>query len=266
MAHVIPTLRTTHPAYAPPAMRRNSDSPADFRAVLKSHSVSPLPAASNPTQTLSSSFLRTETPPSLRSGVAPAGGESATPVSNAPAASSAPSGPVNVLSATPSQPKSLQTAVPTQAAAPAAGPSFFPGTNIPTQNPFGPAPYFANPTQNIFDTTGGSTKTVQQSLAPYYYPTQQTAQTVAQLFGGTVFVQSPDGASPFTLNQPSYMVRLANGAEINPGIISHFYDTRSDTPAQLQQLVQDVLNGGTMATLQPNNGGYATGQQVHATT
>ena len=43
------------------------------------------------------------------------------------------------------------------------------------------------------------------------------------------------------------MVRLANGTEINPGIISHFYDTRSDTPVQLQQLVQDVLNGGTMS-------------------
>ena len=113
-----------------------------------------------------------------------------------------------------------------------------------------------NPTQNIF-ADDGSAKMVQQSLAAYYFPTQKTAQTVAQLFGGTVFTEAPDPGNPFTLNQPRYMVRLANGTEINPGIISHFYDTRSDTPFQLQQLVQDVLNGGTMCTLQPNNGGYA---------
>ncbi len=135
--------------------------------------------------------------------------------------------------------------------------SYFPGTNIPTQNPFGPDPYLANPTQNIF-AGNGSSQMVQQSLASYYYPTQQTAQTAAQLFGGTVVVQAPDAVSPFTINQPTYMVRLPNGTEINPGIISHFYDTRSDTPAQLQQLVQDVLNGGTMATLQPNPLAHAT--------
>jgi hypothetical protein len=122
----------------------------------------------------------------------------------------------------------------------------------------------SNPTQNIFAANDGSAKMIPQSLAAYYFPTQQTAQTAAQLFGGTVFTEAPDPGNPFTLNQPRYMVRLANGTEINPGIISHFYDTRSDTPFQLQQLVQDVLNGGTMCTLQPNNGGYAPPQ--HGTT
>jgi hypothetical protein len=252
MAHVIPTLRTTsRTVYTPPAVRRNSNVlAADFRTLLKNQSGPTLtvssgqPGASSTTRptspALSGSFLRNQTPSDARSGVASAGSEAAAPT------------------AAPSQPKILQAAAPTQAAAASApAPSYFPGTNIPTQNPFGPDPYIPNPTQNIF-AGNGSGQMVQQSLAPYYYPTQQTAQTAAQLFGGTVIVQTPDAVSPFTINQPTYMVRLPNGTEINPGIISHFYDTRSDTPAQLQQLVQDVLNGGTMATLQPNPLAHAT--------
>ena len=262
MAHVIPTLRTTsHALYSPSAIRRNSDMltaaadparSADFRTLLQGQSGPTLAVSSGQhvastataliSPALSGSFLRNQAPAAARSGVASAGCETATPA------------------AAPSQPKTLQAAgTPQTSAATAQTPvqSYFPGTNIPTQNPFGPDPYLPNPTQNIF-AGNGSSQMVQQSLAPYYYPTQQTAQTAAQLFGGTVVVQTPDAVSPFTLNQPTYMVRLPNGAEINPGIISHFYDTRSDTPAQLQQLVQDVLNGGTMATLQPNPLAHAT--------
>lgn len=260
MAHVIPTLRTTsRAAYAPTVTRRNSDTPAattdparaaDFRTLFKSQSGTN-PAVSSGQQSnattaiqtslaLSGSFLRNQTAAADRSGVASAGTEAVIPA------------------AASSQPKTLQAAAPAQAAAsPAPAPSCFPGTSIPTQNPFGPDPYYSNPTQNIF-AGNGSSQMIQQPLAPYCFPTQQTAQTAAKLFGGTVFVQTPDGACPFTANQPTYMVRLPNGTEINPGIISHFYDTRSDTPAQLQQLVQDVLNGGTMATLQPNPLAHAT--------
>jgi hypothetical protein len=171
-------------------------------------------------------------------------------------------GKTSSTSSSASQTLKLQAATPTTVdttptPTPVAAPTYFAGSNIPVQNPFGPDPYMSNPTQNIFAANDGSAKMIPQSLAAYYFPTQQTAQTVAQLFGGTVFTEAPDPGNPFTLNQPRYMVRLANGTEINPGIISHFYDTRSDTPFQLQQLVQDVLNGGTMCTLQPNNGGYA---------
>ena len=255
MAHVIPTLRTTsHALYTPAATRRNSDTPAanadparaaDFRTLLKNQAV-PNPAVAGrqsgtatTTPALSGSFLRNQTPAATRSGVASAGYEAATPT------------------AAPAQLKTLQAAVISQTSATAPATSYFPGTNIPTQNPFGPDPYLPNPTQNIF-AGNGSNQMIRQPLAPYLFPTQQTAQTAAQLFGGTVVVQTPDAISPFTLNQPTYMVRLPNGTEINPGIISHFYDTRSDTPAQLQQLVQDVLNGGTMATLQPNPLAHAT--------
>jgi hypothetical protein len=195
-------------------------------------------------QTLSGSFVRNQSPRTA-SVIPPAGGEGETPV---------------VRASSPSQPQTLQgtsstTEDPTPPPAPP--PTYFAGTNIPIQNPFGPDPYLPNPTQNIFAANDGSGKMVPQSLTAYYFPTAQTAQTVANLFGGTVFAEAADPGNPFTLNQPRYMVRLANGTEINPGIIAHFYDTRSDTPFQLQQLVQDVLNGGTMATLQPFNGGYA---------
>jgi hypothetical protein len=257
MAHIIPALKiTSHSAYTP-ALRRSSDNlaaaaraatSADFSALLKAQSAPAAVTTLTTSPALSGSLLRNQIPPSARPAVAPAGYEGATSatVTNS-SATAAQSQPVT----------STTTAQTVAAPIPAPAPSFFPGTNIPTQNPFGPDPYFTNPTQNIF-AGNGSSQMVRQSLAPYYFPTQQTAQTVAQLFGGTVFVQSQDSACPFTLNQPTYMVRLPSGTEINPGIISHIYDTRSDTPAQLQQLVQDVLNGGTSATLQPNPLAHAT--------
>jgi hypothetical protein len=225
---------------------------ADFRTVLRSQSgafhtalsshQSNVNSPANKSRMLSGSFVRNQ--------------------DSRAAANIPPSGSETSSVSTPaSQTLRLQAATTTTAdttptPTPVAAPAFFAGTNIPIQNPFGPDPYMSNPTQNIFAANDGTAKMIPQSLAAYYFPTQQTAQTVAQLFGGTVFTEAPDPGNPFTLNQPRYMVRLANGTEINPGIISHFYDTRSDTPFQLQQLVQDVLNGGTMCTLQPNNGGY----------
>ena len=261
MAHVIPTLRTTlHTTHTPPTARLQSKLPAnsvasakatDFRTVFNSQSSAPRTVASNRrsgvnslinrSQMFSGSFVRNQNSRATAN-ISPAGGEEQTssgastsqtqaPQANAPTATGTTTAPV----------------------APPA-PVYFDGTNIPIHNPFGPDPYLSNPTQNIFAANDGTARMVQQSLAAYYFPTQQTAQTVAQLFGGTVYTEAPEPGNPFTLNQPRYMVRLANGTEINPGIISHFYDTRSDTPFQLKQLVQDVLNGGTMCTLQPFNG------------
>ena len=262
MAHVIPTLRTTlHTTYKLPQARLKSALPAnsvapakttDFHTLFKSQSSALHTAVSNRrssanspanrSQMFSGSFVRNQ---DFRA---------AANISAAAAEATTSS-----VSSSASQPKALQAPTPVVADTtpiPAPAPIYFAGSNIPIQNPFGPNPYLSNPTQNIF-ANDGTAKMVPQSLASYYFPTQQTAQTVAQLFGGTVFTEAPEPGNPFTLNQPRYMVRLANGTEINPGIISHFYDTRSDTPVQLQQLVQDVLNGGTMCTLQPNNGGYA---------
>jgi hypothetical protein len=262
MAHVIPTLRTTlHTTYSPSQARLKSELPAnsvaparatDFRTVFKSQSNALHTAVSNRrssafspanrSQMFSGSLVRNQDSRATAN-IPPAGAE----------------GETSSVGSSVSQAQAQQTTTPTATdttPVPAPAPIFFDGTNIPIQNPFGPNPYLSNPTQNIFanDSTG---KMIPQSLADYHFPTQQTAQTVAQLFGGTVFTEAPDPGNPFTLNQPRYMVRLANGTEINPGIISHFYDIRSDTPFQLKQLVQDVLNGGTMCTLQPNTGGYA---------
>jgi hypothetical protein len=60
---------------------------------------------------------------------------------------------------------------------------------------------------------------------PYYFATAATAAKVAQMVGGTV-VQSnqftPNGG-PFQQQQPNYMVRLADGRMINPGLVASFY-------------------------------------------
>jgi len=278
MAHVIPTLRTTlHTTYTLPQARLKSALPAnsvapakttDFRTLFKSQSSALHTAVSNRrssanspanrSQMFSGSFVRNQNSRATAD-IQPAGGEGETSIvstqSGTPSSQGA--GPVNVSGASAPQTRALQATATDTTPVPEPAPAFFAGTNIPIQNPFGPDPYMTNPTQNIFAANDGSARMIPQSLAAYYFPTRQTAQTVAQLFGGTVFTEAPEPGNPFTLNQPRYMVRLANGTEINPGIISHFYDTRSDTPVQLQQLVQDVLNGGTMCTLQPNNGGYA---------
>ena len=275
MAHVIPTLRTTlHTTYTPSQARLKSELPAnsvapakatDFHAVFKSQSNALHTAVSNRrssalspanrSQMFSGSFVRNQDSRATAI-IPPAGGEGETSTvstqSVTPSSQSA--GPVTSATLT----RTLEATTPTKTdttPAPAPAPAYFAGTNIPIQNPFGPDPYLSNPTQNIFAANDGSAKMVTQSLAAYHFPSQQTAQTVAQLFGGTVYTEAQESGNPFTINQPRYMVRLANGTEINPGIISHFYDTRSDTPVQLQQLVQDVLNGGTMCTLQPNNRG-----------
>ena len=268
MAHVIPPLRTTlHTTYTPSQARLKSESPAnsvapatatDFRTLFRSQAGALRTAASNRrssvyspanrSQMFSGSFVRNQDSRAAANILAPAAEATTSSVGSSA-----------------SQPKALQATTPVVADTtpiPAPAPIYFAGSNIPIQNPFGPNPYLSNPTQNIF-ANDGTAKMVPQSLADYHFPTQQTAQTVAQLFGGTVFTQAPDSGNPFTINQPRYMVRLADGTEVNPGIISHFYDTRSDTPVQLQQLVQDVLNGGTMCTLQPNNGGSAS---QHGTT
>ena len=260
MAHVIPPLRNTlHTTYTPSQARLKSESPAnsvapatatDFRTLFRSQSSALRTAVNNRRSNVYSPANRSQ----MFSGSF-ARNQDSVAAANIPAAAA--EATTSSVSSSASQPKALRATTPVVADTtpiPAPAPIYFAGTNIPIQNPFGPNPYLSNPTQNIF-ANDGTAKMVPQSLASYYFPTQQTAQTVAQLFGGTVFTEAPEPGNPFTLNQPRYMVRLANGTEINPGIISHFYDTRSDTPVQLQQLVQDVLNGGTMCTLQPNNRG-----------
>ena len=56
---------------------------------------------------------------------------------------------------------------------------------------------------------------------PVEFATPQTAQQVAQMLGGTVVQASYGGA--FQPNQTQYMVQLADGRQINPGLVAQYY-------------------------------------------
>jgi len=62
---------------------------------------------------------------------------------------------------------------------------------------------------------------------PIYFATEQTAETVAKLLGGTV-VASDDitsaPGSPLQQSQPNEMVKLSNGAQVNAGLVADLYN------------------------------------------
>jgi len=87
------------------------------------------------------------------------------------------------------------------------------------QSVFGPNPWIGNP-------TGIGPNGATYSYNPYYFATAQTAATVAQMVGGKV-VQSNQftgSGGAFQQQQPNYMVQLADGRMINPGLVASFYD------------------------------------------
>ena len=89
---------------------------------------------------------------------------------------------------------------------------------VPTlQSVFGPSPWLTTPTGH--DVYGNSF-----NFNPIYFATEQTAQKVAQMMGGTVIQQNDILTSgPIGQNQPNYMVKLPNGNVINPGLVANFY-------------------------------------------
>lgn len=80
---------------------------------------------------------------------------------------------------------------------------------------------------------------------PFYFATETTAQTVAQMVGGTVVTKNvftqPAG-DPFVQQQPNYMVQMPNGAIINPGLVASFY-TFGFPQSQINTMIaQEVAN------------------------
>jgi hypothetical protein len=83
---------------------------------------------------------------------------------------------------------------------------------------FGASPWLTDP-------TGSGLGTVTH-YNPVYFATAQTAQTVAQMVGGTVTstqVLTSAPGSPFQQDEPNLMVQLPNGGLINPGLIADIY-------------------------------------------
>jgi hypothetical protein len=108
--------------------------------------------------------------------------------------------------------------------------------NDPAGPLFGPDPWLADP-------TGEGPGGVVTHYSPVYFATQQTAQTVAQLLGGTVTqsvqITTAPG-SPFTQDQPNYMVQLPNGGQVNPGLIADLYTHGWNQALVNQQIANEV--------------------------
>ena len=96
---------------------------------------------------------------------------------------------------------------------------------------FGANPWISNP-------TGIGPNGLTYSYNPYYFATAQTAAQVAQMVGGTVVQGSsftPNGGA-FAQQQPNYMVQLADGRMINPGLVASFY-THGYPQSYIDQMV-----------------------------
>lgn len=79
---------------------------------------------------------------------------------------------------------------------------------------------------------------------PIYFATESTAQTVANMIGGTVVAKDmiTNSGGPFVQQQPNYMVRMPDGALINPGLVASFY-TFGFPQSQISTMIaQEVAN------------------------
>ena len=130
------------------------------------------------------------------------------------------------------------TAAATSTAAPADD-----ATDGPAGPLFGASPWLTDPTGN-----GPGPVT---HYNPIYFATAQTAQTVAQMVGGTVtstqvFTSAP--GSPFQQDEPNLMVQLPNGGVINPGLIADIY-THGWNQAFVNQQVANEFAGAQPAAI-----------------
>jgi hypothetical protein len=123
----------------------------------------------------------------------------------------------------------------TAATTPAAAPA-----DDATDGPAGPL-FGANPW--VTDPTGSGPGGGVTNYNPIYFATPQTAQTVAQMVGGTVVstqVFTPSPGSPFQQDQPNLMVQLPNGGLINPGLVADIYTHGWNQTFVNQQVANEV--------------------------
>lgn len=127
---------------------------------------------------------------------------------------------------------------PAGSAAPAAAsPAPADATGDPAGPLFGPNPWLTDPT--------GSGPGPVTHYNPVYFATPQTAQTVAQMVGGTVvstdvFTSAP--GSPFQQDESNLMVQLPGGGLVNPGLIADIY-THGWTQGFVDQQVANEVSG-----------------------
>ena len=106
------------------------------------------------------------------------------------------------------------------------------------QSVFGDNPWLDSPTGMAPD---GSIYGYNQQ----YFATPQTAATVAQMVGGTVVQANEMTSAPgstFQQQQPNEMVKLKNGALINPGLVAGFYTHGYPQSMVDQMIANEVTN------------------------
>jgi hypothetical protein len=110
------------------------------------------------------------------------------------------------------------------------------------------SPFGANPW--LTDPTGAGPGPV-TNYNPIYFATAQTAQTVAQMTGGTVVSENAitsSSGSPFQQNQPNLMVELPNGGLINPGLVADIYTHGWNQAFENQQVANEVAGAAPAST------------------
>ncbi len=123
------------------------------------------------------------------------------------------------------QTAAASAAAATAAAAPPTAQSAF-GPNVWMTDPIG-----LNPDGTTFE------------YNPIYFATESTAQTVAQMVGGTVITQNiftQPASCPFVQQQPNYMVQMPSGAVINPGLVASFY-TMGCSQSQIDTMIANEV-------------------------
>jgi hypothetical protein len=115
-------------------------------------------------------------------------------------------------------------------------PSTTANTPPTAQSVFGANPWMTNPTAMGPDGP--------YALNPYYFATQQTANIVAQMVGGTVIQTNsftPNGGG-FQQQQPNYMIQMPDGGLINPGLVASFYTHGYSQSFINQMITNEVQN------------------------
>ncbi len=172
--------------------------------------------------------------------IAPPAGGAAPPTPVIPAQTATPAVAATSSGASSSSTSQVQTATATSPVAATTPAATLEAQDGPAGPLFGANPWLTAPTGSG---PGGQVT----YYNPVYFATQQTAQTVAQMLGGTVVqddqITTAPG-SPFQQNQPNYMVQLANGGLVNPGFIADIY-THGWNQTFINQQVANEVNGAT---------------------
>ena len=110
-----------------------------------------------------------------------------------------------------------------------------PNAVMSAQDAFGATPWMQN--------AGGNGPAGAFNLNPMYFASQQTAQTVATMLGGTVvpvdtFAQT--AGNHFTQNQPNEMVKLPDGSLINAGLVAGFF-THGYQLSMIKTMIQNEI-------------------------